>query len=433
MSEDTIQTFSSTPAEPTSVEELTNVEKNIEENEEETNEELQEQQADDEMTYRSRYMPIFEYGTPAGTKTIGCPSCGDAADVAILDEELSPAATVSDTEGLDGLDDSVDTEDDGDEDVNSSTLDWKQYPELYQRQLDDFELAGVEGWEAVKSYLGTLFHVTCKTLTGIFNLSEKTYKFVRNRIYLTKQRLKRCSDFWNNKLRKNMNSINAEVFSEMKIAAFPVDIWTDAVKLSLTAFDLVASGEKFMFSKDDDVFTSHMKLFKERLDKTGIEINFKINRVNVDDFLDKREFASMSELGYRVGSTPNILRYFSEIAKRIPSDKNMLEANLVHLNNLLKVQAEKEMKSVKTTNKNSEAYKSAVKNIANYTARLDFLNSAARVASILFDKVTLDAFKIFDCLEDCIDHGHKFKDTVEKVGSAVGDTISEHNTNSYFD
>lgn len=371
MGEEEIESFSETPAEETSVEELDKAEEQIAEEETET---------------------TLDYATPGSIEDpscVGgsCPSC-DAGDVAIIDAELAPADGES-----------------GDDLAEDEEVDFSADLKLYQRidhKLTHSPFVACESFsDVIGSLIGALKSITMK----IAKYTNRVYKFSRNKIAATHLRLQTVYALWNRKLSKNLSDVDADRLNELEVEAFPYDVWIDAAKISLAAFEMVHAAERVVFDPGDTAVTNSMDRFADKLKQLGISINIPQNRINVDSLLDTRKFESISSLGYSKSQVPNCLRYFGDIAKRVPKgDLNTLEATTTKVINRLTQFAA----SINTAvdegrlKKDSKEYREEVDKLLHYTVRYDFILTCMKCSYFLFDKLSADILHIFQKYEDAM-------------------------------
>ena len=365
--------------------------------------------------YHTRFIPKCDYDTPGGISTIGsgnCPGCSDAGDAAIIDAEVSPSQG-SDQIELDGKGNPVEEEGGGDlgdmgdmgEDLDMTMELHEFVSALHKMQAYDNDRfrREVMGTEGLLEFAQGLFGIVKTILIKTFKYGRRVFKFTRDKAYKTFLRLQTIQKLWYFKLSGNLDKVDEERLAEYEVEAYPYDVWIDAAKLALNCFDIVSSSKNMLFDKGTEVMTGTMKHIDEALKARGIEINPAKNRVVFDELLDNRRFASVTELGYVKSQIPNVLRYFNDIARRVPKGSDN------HIENIGNILA-KEVTSYAARfsqavdegriSKDSEEYRTESTRVVQITTRLDYVLSLMKVAYTLFDQLSSDALKVFRKYED---------------------------------
>jgi hypothetical protein len=313
----------------------------------------------------------------------------DAGDVVIIDAE-------------------VESGDDGTGDTNIESTDISTEIEMVVKLLQDFTQAPEEDILASESFsdmlsglIGAIRDLTVK----VAKYANRIYRFSRNKISKTFLRLQTVHALWNRKISRNLADVDVDRLSELEIEAFPYDTWIDAAKLSLAAFEMVLAADRVVTEPGDEAVTNSMRRFGEKLNSLGIQINIPKNRMNVDALLDQRRFESITSLGYSKSQIPNCLRYFGEIAKRVPKgDLNVLEASTNKVVNFITQFASAINTAVEEgrLRKGSKEYNAELEKLLNYTVRQDFILTCMKCCYFLFDRLTADILHVFEKYETAL-------------------------------
>lgn len=377
------------------------------------------------MEFKLAYM---EYGTPAGADDSPdgtCSTCGtvsgnaDAADAAIIDAEIAPAqgSPEEETSGEIGGEPAPMEAGAGEETENlgEEIMQYRNWHMAFgyyflEEKLDnpmlvaaceDFTWGGIfsKAVEAIAGLLG-------KIMSKVAGYLLRVYKFARKRISSTFFRLQTVQKLWNVKLSARLNLVSDHALQSYEIEAFPYSDWIDAAKLSLIAFEMAHNADQNVFDPSNDLLNNNMRQFKDALKGIGINVDVQNNRMNVNDFLDKRQYKSIADLGYSRSQAPNCMRYFGEMSKRVPKgDLNTLEGVMKHVTDRLTQASMKVNQAVEAgrLKKQSPEYRDEVDRIFKYTVRFDFVLTCMKVAYYLFDLLSADALKVFEKYEDAID------------------------------
>ena len=367
----------------------------------------------------------MDYGTPAGVDDGpdgGCSTCGttagnaDAADAAIIDAEIAPAQGSPDTgeeiggEATPDLGTGEENEGLGEEIMQFTQwhmafgyyfLDERLDNPMLIAQCEDFSWGGLFS-KAIDSLVGLLGSIMSKVAGYLL----RVYKFARKRISATFFRLQTVQKLWNVKLSARLNLVSDNALRSYEIEAFPYPDWIDAAKLSLVAFEMAHNADQLVFDPSKDMLNANMRTLKQSMKQIGINIDVQHNRMNVNDFLDKRQFKSIADLGYSRSQAPNCMRYFGEMSKRVPKgDLNTLEGTMKHVTDRLTQASMKVNQAVEAgrLKKQSPEYRDEVDRIFKYTVRFDFILTCMKAAYYLFDILSADALKVFEKYEDAID------------------------------
>lgn len=362
----------------------------------------------------------MEYGTPEGSDDpSGCPGCADAADAAIIDAEVAPsegAGTKRDQGNEEGGGDSFGGDvGGGEEGEDDFTEDFEMYIRLrkdYRQGLRRHralmqssisyatdEIPGMEEWgEKLMKVMGFIGKKLVK-------YTRRTYIFCRNKISKIFFRAQTINKLWKFKLSRGLNKVDMDRLSNYEVEAFPYDTWLHAAKISLMCFDTVKNAEHIITAPDRDPITPDMQRFADDLDNIGISLDLTKNKVNSNNLMDKRQHASVTDLGFTKQQIPNVVRYFGEIAKRVPrGDLNNLEKICDKARENINKFAVNINHQVETgrVRKNSEEYQELTDQLLARTVRYDFVLTSMFVAYFLFDKLSVDSQRVFSKFEDAM-------------------------------
>lgn len=378
-----------------------------------------------------RFTPRFEYGTPSGIKpadTRGCPSCGDAADAAIIDAEVEPSeGTVPEeqyAEGDTGGGGDIGGGDEGgfgeegeeDEDFTFELKQWaylqkdfdakyKALEEILNSNRSDFAIRKycIVAQEDLSAIIGQMATVLGIVLTKTLKYTRKAYLFVRNKINRNILRLDTVSKLWNSKLKSNLDKVRTDRLDRYEVTAFPYDVWLAVVKTGLSIYDTALSGRDIVFNSNTSAVNKRLADLKASLGKIEIEFDIKTSKVNMNELLDKREYRSISSLGFSKEKISNCARYFDDIARCMPAkDKNPLKSIVDAITREIAdrtkaVNAKVEKDELK---EGSKEYKKEMEEINGYAFRLNFVLICMKTAYALFDLAITDILHIFSKYED---------------------------------
>lgn len=436
------------------------------------------------VRFMPRHRSKLEYGTPAGIEppiTGTCPSCADAADAAIIDNEIGEdkpseepgakedvekrkasvegggdeggegdlsADSIGESgsefgdEGGDLGDTSEPGEDEGfgeaeeapakgnDESQGDENADaggeLMKYVSLkkaeYQKRLTEQYLYGNEAYwhdtdpveeyvaesrkKAVVNFLGTILNVISKITIKLANIANKIYMSCRDLIaknFVKKTTIHKFLDF---KLNKLIDAVDEQRLMEYKATAYPFQDWIDTAKVALTMYGAVLNCKTLIYDDPSELLSPKLAKLKSLMEECGITISTSHNSVNIDASLDKRKNETLGELGYSKKEIPNLVRYFGEIAKRLPDKKsNKLEditsLQIEHIGHL-RSDFEKNVKSGKYK-KGSEEAERAEKALIAYATRMDYILLMQKGVFLLFDVLLSDMMTICRRVEDSME------------------------------
>lgn len=434
------------------------------------------------VRFMPRHRTSMEYGTPAGIEppiTGTCPSCADAADAAIIDNEIGEdkpseepgakedvekrkeSATGGDSSGGDEGDlsaDDIGSSDTGDEgdmgdlgdnlgteesaeenpsdasegdenaDAGGEIMKYLQMRKsLYQEQLKESYFYGNEDFwgkpleestnpaedyynetrhNAIRNFLGNLLVGISKIIIKVANIANKIYMSCRDLIAKNFIKKSTIHKFLNFKLNKLLNQVDEHRMLAYSATAYPMDEWISTAKTALTMYGAVLNCKTLIYDDPKELLSPKLAKLKALMTECGIEISTSHNSVNIDASLDKRKNDSLGELGYTKKEIPNLVRYFGEIANRIPDKKtNKLEAatdlQIEHIGHLRK-DFEQNIKSGKYK-KGSEDAEKAEKALVTYATRMDYILLMQKGVFMLFDVLLSDMMTVCRKIENSME------------------------------
>ena len=411
-----------------------------------------------------RFMPRrMDYGTPAGGDSNApepgsCPACGDAADAAIIDAGIAPdedsqepgakeeteareeaAVTGSDSgdgDDFGGGDMGGDFDLGGDFELLSKILTSRHAQETktdffrgalesYSHDYLPIDTSAHGLWDdLVVNGVGTILKVAGFMLVKLLKVANTVYKNCRDLIAKMFVKKELIAKFMNVKLNALIKSIDEERFNAYEITAYPHAKWIETSKVALMMFDNAMHSKELVFEKHPQIVTPKIKKIIDTMERCGIQVNIKRASVNIDDNLDARQHASISELGYTVREIPNLLRYFEELSKRVPNgSKNQLEVVtdiVIKQLGSLRKELDEKIKSKKISPDEAKAQEEL---LVAYSARADFCLLLQKGCYMLFSQLFDDMFSICTKIEDAI----------EAEGlQRMGNTIREKGTQRMF-
>lgn len=394
-----------------------------------------------------RFMPRMEYGTPSGIHppVIGtCSGCGDAGDVAIIDNEIGkdekskePGAdedvenrrhlASSKSEDEINEDESFDRNDEtsSDEELGSDLemyykfLKYKEHlsaerkmmgmESLYEDEEDPAERYYKEArWKSIKGFFGGFLWLAGKFLITVTKYANKLYKFARNKLadaFLSKETIYKFIKF---KLTKLIDHVDEERLADYKVTTYDFDDLISTIKCALGMYDVVCHCQNIVENKATEIITTDIEKIINKLKSVGIEMNIKYIKRDLNDNLDKRTNKSLGEHGYSKKEIPNLIRYFGEIAKCIPDKKDkpdtMQDITEIELDRIskLRIKLAKEIKD-KKIKKGSKEYDEMEQRIIALSTRMDFIFLLYGATVHLFAVILRDMEAIFGKIENSIE------------------------------
>ena len=394
-----------------------------------------------------RFIPHMEYGTPSGINppVIGtCSGCGDAGDVAIIDNEIGkdeeskePGANEdvenrrhlasSKSEDEINEDESFDRNDEtsSDEEFGSDLEMYYNFLKYKERQIAERKLLGMESlyedeedpaeryykearWKSIKGFFGGFLWLAGKFLITVTKYANKLYKFARNKLadaFLSKETIYKFIKF---KLNKLIDHVDEERLKEYKLTTYDFDDLISTIKCALGMYDVVCHCQNIVENKATEIITTDIEKIINKLKSVGIEMNIKYIKRDLNNNLDKRTNKSLGEHGYSKKEIPNLIRYFGEIAKCIPDKKDkpdmMQDITEIELDRIskLRIKLAKEVKD-KKIKKGSKEYDEMEQRIIALSTRMDFIFLLYGATVHLFDVILRDMEAIFGKIENSIE------------------------------
>lgn len=394
-----------------------------------------------------RFIPHMEYGTPSGINppVIGtCSGCGDAGDVAIIDNEIGkdeeskePGANedvenrrhlassksedeINEDESFDGNDETS-----SDEELGSDLEMYYNFLKYKERQIAERKLLGMESlyedeedpaeryykearWKSIKSFFGGFLWLAGKFLITVTKYANKLYKFARNKLadaFLSKETIHKFIKF---KLNKLIDHVDEERLAGYKVTTYDFDDLIPTIKCALGMYDVVCHCQNIVENKATEIITTDIEKIINKLKSVGIEMNIKYIKRDLNNNLDKRTNKSLGEHGYSKKEIPNLIRYFGEIAKCIPDKKDkpdmMQDITEIELDRIskLRIKLAKEVKD-KKIKKGSKEYDEMEQRIIALSTRMDFIFLLYGATVHLFDVILKDMEAIFGKIENSIE------------------------------
>ena len=394
-----------------------------------------------------RFIPHMEYGTPSGINppVIGtCSGCGDAGDVAIIDNEIGKdeeskepganedvenrrhlASSKSEDEINEDESFNRNTEDSNDEELGSDLEMYYNFLKYKERQIAERKLLGMESlyedeedpaeryykearWKSIKGFFGGFLWLAGKFLITVTKYANKLYKFARNKLadaFMSKETIYKFIKF---KLNKLIDHVDEERLKEYKLTTYDFDDLISTIKCALGMYDVVCHCQNIVENKATEIITTDIEKIINKLKSVGIKMNIKYIKRDLNDNLDKRTNKSLGEHGYSKKEIPNLIRYFGEIAKCIPDKKDkpdiMQEITEIELDRIskLRIKLAKEVKD-KKIKKGSKEYDEMEQRIIALSTRMDFIFLLYGATVHLFDVILRDMEAIFGKIENSIE------------------------------
>lgn len=394
-----------------------------------------------------RFMPRMEYGTPSGIHppVIGtCSGCGDAGDVAIIDNEIGKdekskepgadedvenrrhlASSKSEDEIEDDSSFDRNTEESSDDELSSDLEMYYDFLKYKERQIAERKMLGMEAlyedeedpaeryykearWNSIKGFFGGFLWLAGKFLITVTKYANKLYMFTRNTLadaFASKETIHKFIKF---KLTKLIDQVDEERLADYKVTTYDFEDLVNTTKCALGMYDIVCHCQNIVENKSVDIKTTDIEKINNRLKNIGIELNVKHNKCNLDDNLDKRTNDTLGEHGYTKKEIPNLIRYFGEIAKCIPDKKDkpdkMHEITKIEIERIAELRNKlAEQVKNKKIKKGSKEYDEMEQRIIVLSTRMDYILLMYKATTILFSKLLSDMETIFGKIENSIE------------------------------
>lgn len=390
-----IQTFGETPVPETKVKDYNKAEDTVEEEEkkhrEKDREDLEEQRQEQE-TEESEDMNmeeegelpemckrLLEYGTPAGVNSSGgCKSCGceDAGDAAIIDAEIE------ESEGSDKK-----------KEQQESSGEPSGPAQPFGAPTEPMFSLSDPAIESLGEQIGGLFTTLGIIAKKLAHFGHRVYIGVRNLVSDNFMRISTVQKLWDSRINSVIPRLTNEDLQTRRIEAFNRETWCTICSYVNGLYDLVGNGEQLVFDQDTKTMTAATETIVRKLAEWGVYLKPERQTVDVDKLLDSRRYLSLTELGFTTEYMPVVMRYFGELAKRVPSASdrklemvlNRINSKVTNMNLMLNDTVHQDKSQQRT-----EQYKEDAMRIAEASYRLNFLLTAMRCCYILMDRLTKD-------------------------------------------
>lgn len=341
----------------------------------------------------------MEYGTPSGSDSF-CPTCGteDAADAAIIDNEISPAKRTEpfgSTDGSSGGSDFGSSSDSGEGD-DDFDMDFSFY--YKQRVALEHCIPGTENF--------------VRTFTGLFKFGEKIFHTVAQQFTRLTRLVLRVGEhnlvkvrymakFYQFKFSKLINFIDDEALAKIDVEVWKADDWSKIKDNCHAIYKLLTEMENQLAVKSGkfkDVKANYEKAFS----KIKVSITDTESKNNAHDLYKLREGGSLSELGY---SKENVVRMFRQLEElgEIVGMEAMSKINAALKKSMLHIKTETvRIKTLQETKPNDAKLKQEMDMLTAYNLRYTYLSNCANTYVMITDQLTTDLYKISKAFETSI-------------------------------
>lgn len=341
----------------------------------------------------------MEYGTPSGSDSF-CPTCGteDAADAAIIDNEISPAKRTEPFGSTDGSSGGSDfgSSDSGGEDDDDFGMDFSFY--YKQRVALEHCIPGTENF--VRTFTGLfkfgekIFHTVAKQFTRLTRLVLRIgeHNLVKVR-YMAK--------FYQFKFSKLINFIDDEVLSKINVEVWKADDWSKIKDNCHVIYKLLEDMENQLAVKSGkfkDVKSNYEKAFS----KINVNITDTNSKNNTHDLYKLREGGSLSTLGYSKENVVSMFRQLEELGEIVGMEA-MGKINVALKKSMLYIKAETtRIKTLQEAKPNDAKLKQEMDMLTAYNLRYTYLSNCANTYAMITDQLTTDLYKISKAFETSI-------------------------------
>lgn len=342
----------------------------------------------------------MEYGTPSGSDSF-CPTCGteDAADAAIIDNEISPAKRTEpfgSTDSNSGGSDFGSSSDSGGEGDDDFGMDFSFY--YKQRVALEHCVPGTENF--------------VRTFTGLFKFGEKIFHTVAQQFTrLTRLvlrvgehnlvKVRYMSKFYQFKFSKLINFIDDEALSKINVEVWKADDWSKIKDNCHEIYKLLANMENQLAIKPGkfkDVKANYEKAFS----KIKVSITDTESKNNTHDLYKLREGGSLSELGYSKENVVSMFRQLEELGEIVGTEA-MGKINVALKQSLLHIKAETvRIKALQEVKPNDAKLKHEMDMLTAYNLRYTYLSNCVNTYVMITDQLTTDLYKISKAFETSI-------------------------------
>lgn len=342
----------------------------------------------------------MEYGTPSGSDSF-CPTCGteDAADAAIIDNEISPAKRTEpfgSTDSNSGGSDFGSSSDSGGEGDDDFGMDFSFY--YKQRVALEHCVPGTENF--------------VRTFTGLFKFGEKIFHTVAQQFTRLTRLVLRVGEhnlvkvrymakFYQFKFSKLINFIDDEALSKINVEVWKADDWSKIKDNCHEIYKLLANMENQLSVKSGkfkDVKANYEKAFS----KIKVNITDTDSKNNTHDLYKLREGGSLSELGYNKENVVSMFRQLEELGEIVGTEA-MGKINVALKQSLLHIKAETvRIKALQEVKPNDAKLKHEMDMLTAYNLRYTYLSNCVNTYVMITDQLTTDLYKISKAFETSI-------------------------------
>lgn len=341
----------------------------------------------------------MEYGTPSGSDSF-CPTCGteDAADAAIIDNEISPAKRTEPFGSTDGSSGGSDfgSSDSSGEDDDDFGMDFSFY--YKQRVALEHCIPGTENF--------------VRTFTGLFKFGEKIFHTVAQQFTRLTRLVLRIGEhnlvkvrymakFYQFKFSKLINFIDDEALSKINVEVWKADDWSKIKDNCHVIYKLLADMENQLAVKSGkfkDVKSNYEKAFS----KINVNITDTNSKNNTHDLYKLREGGSLSELGYSKENVVSMFRQLEELGEIVGMEA-MSKINVALKKSMLHIKTETaRIKTLQEAKPNDAKLKQEMDMLTAYNLRYTYLSNCVNTYAMITDQLTTDLYKISKAFETSI-------------------------------
>lgn len=341
----------------------------------------------------------MEYGTPSGSDSF-CPTCGteDAADAAIIDNEISPAKRTEPFGSTDGSSDGSDfgSSDSSGEDDDDFGMDFSFY--YKQRVALEHCIPGTENF--------------VRTFTGLFKFGEKIFHTVAQQFTRLTRLVLRVGEhnlvkvrymakFYQFKFSKLINFIDDEALSKINVEVWKADDWSKIKDNCHVIYKLLVDMENQLAVKSGkfkDVKANYEKAFS----KIKVSISDTESKNNTHDLYKLREGGSLSELGYSKENVVSMFRQLEELGEIVGMEA-MGKINVALKKSMLHIKTETaRIKTLQEAKPNDAKLKQEMDMLTAYNLRYTYLSNCVNTYAMITDQLTTDLYKISKAFETSI-------------------------------
>lgn len=444
-----IQTFSETPAKSVKVKEITEAEKEIKENEtinkeddteyrERNNDESKVKQVEeandtdededenedtpevaegvsDEKLLAMRPFELMcirfltmEYGTQAGEPSGGCPSCGtsgteDAADVAIIDDEIEdadPTQTPNGKQWGDTGSGSGGGSIGGDSGGDSGGFDisFRTYIQA-SRSYD--KISFTPGMEGIVVAATQLFEAAKSLYHSAAVIASKTFRFILRTAENNLISVKWMSKFYHFKLTKLINLCDDEILQEKKVESLPIDLWLETCDAIKPIHDMCIKLDAKNLKNFKKFYDDTQEIFKA----VGMEVSTTNGKFSIIKLQGKRKSGSPYDLGFSKQHIGKCFLYAEDVGKYFDMKtlKN-IKSVITSLNNAVAEQAKIAQKASVDQNlkKGGTEEKLLVDKMSSNVVRLAYVSNTISALNEVYDLLISDLYRIGKVYEDAL-------------------------------